>query len=557
MVLALFLPNLSFAGSYKSWTKKRLSIGSGHTNPRISADGEYLVVQKAVGPVHSGTFWLMKTKSSKPVWKFKTNNTIFDLAISQNGDYIAAVGGKIWLFSKNSKRPLWSNNLGVSVMDSVAITPDGNYIVTGDRFGEVFLFQKGSSTPIRSWQIGSRKGADRDINKIAISKDGKYISAGSEIGVAFIDRDKSKIVWQYKTKRQKTYGSKTYSINDEVMNLSMSNSGRHFAAVTEDNNLYLFDKNKKAKPKWKYKQESFHTANVWVSGNGKWVTFSTNDKYLGFSTKDNQPRWTFDLDGRQSGVAASQNGKYIAVADALDYIHLFDREYSSSQRPFRTFSGSFPDALSLSAKGDKLIFNERDFHFQEIAPAVLADLQDRAKVYVKGQDMNLQMFVTNPNVRKKLNLQVRLSLPQVSVWENFGDKVKFENEGLVSKKLSDLFESYGGDTVYNEDIILEPQKSRKINEIIEVPALNEPDWYQSFFVGFSAINFLIDKLGDVLEKVLPDVIANVLTEGLRTLSQGGNPMFYPAIGLGTVSLSDQTTGEIIDQDTFTFVFLIS
>ncbi|MEW6407179.1 MAG: hypothetical protein AB1465_00615 [Patescibacteria group bacterium] len=302
--------------------------------------------------------------------------------------------------------------------------------------------------------------------------------------------------------------------------------------------------------------------NASISSDGKYITLASNDKYLGFLTNSNVPKWTFELDGRQPDVSQSANGKYIAIADNLDYLYLFDRTYGSSQRPFRIYEGAFPDALTLSSKGDKLVYDERDLHYQEIIPGVLSDLQDRAAIYVKGQDMNIRIFATNPGKARRMNVQVRLSLPTIAWWENIGDQVKNENDNLVSKAISLLMEGYGGDTIYDKTFTFEAQKSRTISETFEVPALNQPDWYNSWYMSFLSggsilIGRLIDKLGDALEYVLPDVIANTITAGLRTMSEGGNPTFYPTIGLGKVILSDPDTGEVIDSDTFTFAFILS
>ncbi|MEW6407178.1 MAG: WD40 repeat domain-containing protein [Patescibacteria group bacterium] len=244
--LLLIFPTLTFASGYNSWTRQRLGPSTGYGEPKMSANGKYMVVQKMAGPIHTGTFWFFKVKGAKPLWRYK-GSKIFDLAISKKGDYVAAVGSKIQLFSKKSKRPLWSNNLGVSVMDSVAITPDGNYIVTGDRFGTVFLFEKGNRNSIKTWRVFPGEF----VNKAVISSDGKYLVVGSDLGVALLDRNKNNPVWKYKTKEAD--GSA-----DSILHLSMSSSGKYFVATTsQGDNLYLFNKNKR-KPKWTYHQDSFH-----------------------------------------------------------------------------------------------------------------------------------------------------------------------------------------------------------------------------------------------------------------------------------------------------------
>lgn len=555
--LALLLPNFSFGAGYKSWTRSRPDNYTGYNYVAMSKDGKYMVAEKTAGALlSSGTFWLFKTQSKKPVWKFKAGDKIFEFALSENGDYIAAAGTNLRLFNKNSKKPLWKYTTTGYPCDDVTISDDGKYSAIGCRSGMIYLFEKSSNKPVKQWKVSE---IGEFVNDIAMSVDGRYIISGSDAGLAFIDRTKSGVVWKYKPKTT-LYGKST---TDKVDDVAISAKGDKFVIGTHSDTLYFFNKNSK-NPKWKYSNEDAKYTSVEISQDGKYITLAGDDKYLGFTPENNTPKWNFDLSGKVPPLVQSANGKYIAMADGLKNVYLFDREYapSGSQRPFRMYEGVFPDELAMSAKGDKIAFLENNLQYREIPPGILSDLQDRAAIYVKGQDMNLRIHATNPGRARKMNVQVRLSLPAMAWWESIGDNVKNENDNLVSKAISKLMEGYLGDTVYDKTFTFDAQKSRTINETIEMPALNEPDWYDSWFFSFLSgdnilMDLLIDKIGDALEYILPDVIANVITSGLHTINEGGNPQFYPTVGLGKVILSDPDSGEVVDSDTFTFAFIIS
>ena len=130
--------------------------------------------------------FLFDKDSSTPLWRYYTTggDEVTSVDISANGDYIVAAivdaGGStedsyVYLFGKDSSTPIWTYEIE-SEIRSVAISSDGEYIAAGSGGSEdsVYLFDKDSSTPL--WRYNT---IDM-VNSVAISADGEYIVAGSE-----------------------------------------------------------------------------------------------------------------------------------------------------------------------------------------------------------------------------------------------------------------------------------------------------------------------------------------------------------------------------------------
>ena len=104
-----------------------------------------------------------------PEWSYSTGEEVKSVAISADGEYIAAgviANGRVYLFHKDSSTPLWSHDTGDGVW-SVAISADGEYIAAGSHDYKIYIFRKNSSTPLWSYTT------DDNVNSVAISADGE------------------------------------------------------------------------------------------------------------------------------------------------------------------------------------------------------------------------------------------------------------------------------------------------------------------------------------------------------------------------------------------------
>ena len=119
----------------------------------------------------------LSSPGKTPLWNYTTKGSVNQVAISSDGNYIAAGSNdnKTYLFDKSTSTPIWNYTIGGEV-ESIALSSDGNYIAagTGGLDNKVYLFQRSSNIPIWNYSTGGV------INSIAISSNGNYIVAASK-----------------------------------------------------------------------------------------------------------------------------------------------------------------------------------------------------------------------------------------------------------------------------------------------------------------------------------------------------------------------------------------
>jgi surface protein len=147
------------------------------------------------------------------------------VAISSDEQYIAAgcYDGRVYIFDKGSSTPLGSYNAGGAIRQ-LALSSDGWTIVAGSDDYNVYLFD-GSSYPNPLWSYTTGDV----VESVAISSDGKYIVAGSDdYKVYFFDKSSSTPLWSY------TSGLDMYSV-------AISSDGQYIVAGSYDKKVYLFE----------------------------------------------------------------------------------------------------------------------------------------------------------------------------------------------------------------------------------------------------------------------------------------------------------------------------
>ncbi|MBY8988612.1 MAG: hypothetical protein KGD61_09175 [Candidatus Lokiarchaeota archaeon] len=228
----------------------------------ITPDGSFIVAGNNDGKV--GVF---HKSSSTPLWIDTEVGRVESVAISSNGDYIAAVSrfpgylNKLYLFSKLNSTPLWEFSFsGGDSYSQVVMSSDGNYIVIAST--ELHFFHKFSSTPLWS---ATTYGA---ITSVDMSSDGNFILAGSKYNelVYFFNSSSPIPLWNYTS-------------TDDIYSIALSSNGK-FAAVGTDE-LLLFNTSDLLPnvPLWKYEINMSETAStkmeVDISSNGNYIAASS------------------------------------------------------------------------------------------------------------------------------------------------------------------------------------------------------------------------------------------------------------------------------------------
>jgi len=278
--------------------------GSAGSTLAMSSDGKYIVtigIEKEI--------FLFNRSSSTPLWIYPTDNWISNLAISSDGNYIIAggdseSGNNVYFFNvTNTIDPLLWKYITSDGIRSVAISSNGSYIAMGSEYGNIYLFNKSSSTPIQIWSISG------DIDSIAISSNGEYIVAGSrDHNVYLFNRSSPTPIWSYTT------GGIVHSV-------AISSDGNHIVAGGE----YL-------------------------------VGSHTIGKVYLFDKSSSTPLWNYTAESNVRSVAISSDGNYLVVGGSgtlrfTKVIHLFQSLYSTPLAKY-SISGSYYISVSISSNGD-------------------------------------------------------------------------------------------------------------------------------------------------------------------------------------------------------------
>ena len=301
----------------------------------ISANGEYIAAGSDDDKVY-----LFDIDSSTPLWYYTTGDDVRSIAISSNGEYIAAgsFDSKVYLFNKDDGTPFRSYSTGHDVV-SVAISADGKYIAAGSVDNRVYLFDKDSSTPLWSYNTGNW------VWSVTISTNGEYIGAGSHRNVYLFDKDSSTPLWEYTT-------------GSEVDSIAVSADGEYIVAGSADAKVRLFDKDNGA-PIWSY-ETGGALRSVAISASGKYITAGSGDRnvYL-FEKNSSTPLWSHTTGGVYS-VAISVDGEYIAAG--CDWqsskVYLFDKDSNTPLWNYET-DGSVR-SVAISADGERIAGGSED-----------------------------------------------------------------------------------------------------------------------------------------------------------------------------------------------------
>ena len=203
------------------------------------------------------------------LWKYPTGNSVYSVAISPNGYYIVtgSADGKIYYLTKDGSRK-WSYYQNPPV-NSVDISSDGGLIVGGFENGDILLLNNQANI---IWETHKKI----PILLVEISRDGSYIGVGSynEGTNKLFYFDKRGILWSYITE-------------GKVIAISQSSNGDYFAGGTDNGRLYLL--NKKGDVLWSY------NLNALISG----IKIFPQEQYIAVSAvRNNLGKLSlFNLDG--------------------------------------------------------------------------------------------------------------------------------------------------------------------------------------------------------------------------------------------------------------------
>ena len=245
----------------------------------------------------------MLNMSGDLLWKFKTDGSVSDVAIS--GDRIAATSyrikrGKVY-YLKSGKEE-WVKNIPY-LLKGVDISKEGN-VVTGSDDGKIRFF---NSTGEEQWEFQTGESA-WGVWDVAISPDGNYVAAAGDDRNVYLLSSTGELLWKRHT------GRKSF-----LYGIAVSRNARYIAAVSQDKKVYLFDRN--GTRLWT-RQTGFLNYGVAISPDNRYIAAGSWDKNI----------YVYDTGGRQvlkynigddvNRIAFTKN--YLAAGSGDRNIYLFE-----------------------------------------------------------------------------------------------------------------------------------------------------------------------------------------------------------------------------------------
>lgn len=293
-----------------------------------------------------------KSSDSTPLWVHTAGDSIETVAISANGDYIVSGGrdNNVYLFNKSSSTPIWSYSLP-SMVWALAISAEGNYIVAAAYWDGIFFFNKSSPTPMWNYTIGGASSC------VAISADGNYIVAGGGMDLYYFNKSSSTPMW-------------AHSEAASLESVAISYNGTYIATAW-GNGFHFFNKSSST-PLWSYTPDIATSVDISSDGNyiigGSW----NNNKIYVFNKSSSTPMRTYTMTGSagiEHSVAISSDGQYMTSVSQGGWIYFFDKlidkpvwNYSAGV-DFRSVTiscdGTYIGASGSQSSNDKILLFEK------------------------------------------------------------------------------------------------------------------------------------------------------------------------------------------------------
>lgn len=324
--------------------------------------------------------------------------------------------------------------------ESVAFSPDGKYIATGDVDGDVGFWEVGDDEAIDYVDLGG------DVQGVAFSSDGRYLAADGNDGnviVWLLDvATRTTVKGTYVHSDAGNINSIAYSPNDryvavamdhrwaflwdlnsgerygwgkndasEVYDVAFSPDGRYLATGNDNGDLTLWELNS-------WWMDQVNSINYKPGGNVQAVAFSPDGRYLAADGYDGSSTYVniYNVDTRRvawqinSGnvyaIAFSPNGEYIALGD-IDGVITF---YSIGTNPTHVAEIAASDeVLDLAWSPDGTMISDGRYVWNVTQPA--PDPPDNTDT---NQDPDVTVSfspssVQSPTVGERLTLSLTIT----------------------------------------------------------------------------------------------------------------------------------------------------
>lgn len=322
------------------------------TSVSISPDERYLAAAD-----NQQNLYLFDIALKELKWKYTgqpvmdTGNLGMDkgiVAFSHNGYLAASLKGVMFLFKVDNNNPIWSSPTG-AVLNGMAISKDGQYIVAGGRDTYVYLWQKDSSTPVWKHKIEAKGGmmGGSVIRSLSMTADGKYFVVGTSCpdrSIHVFTPQSSEPV--FKTKVGINFPVESVSITDDARYILAGGGGS-----SEDPFSAVLFKLNKSKPIWNFDVSVNPVNEVAISSDGIWcVTGSIMEGILTAKCESKDPIWRVNNTGYIGSLSFSADGEYLAAGTGTNHVLLISTSQEKIINDWQTVGKAETSMVSVSGR---------------------------------------------------------------------------------------------------------------------------------------------------------------------------------------------------------------
>lgn len=296
-----------------------------------------------------GVVFLFRPDNNQPLWSSPTDAVLNGLAISENGEYLAA-GGRdtyVYLWKKDTSTPVWKHKIestggmmGGSVIRSLDMTPDGSYFVVGTSCPDrsIHVFSPQSANPV----FRAKVGVNFPVESVSMSSNGQYILAG---GGGSKEDPYSAVL--YKLKTDKPLWNFNTSVNP-VNEIAISDNGE-FCVIGSIMEGIFVNKCTNDKPLWRIKNTGY-IASLSFSKNGDFFAAGTGTNHVLLVSINNKKiinDWKTASKAETAKISSS--GQFVAAGTGLNRFFIISAEGANTSGAGTEITNAKPEIVNTSS----------------------------------------------------------------------------------------------------------------------------------------------------------------------------------------------------------------
>ncbi|BAZ24148.1 WD-40 repeat-containing protein [Kalymmatonema gypsitolerans NIES-4073] len=301
--------------------------------------------EEIFSPVQNSLHQAMEIAREQNIFQ-RHKGSVYSVAISPDGQYIVSGSEDntvcLWDTQGNQiDQPFLGHEYGVT---SVAMSSDGHYIVSGGFDGTVRLWDKQGNPQGKPFK-GHDEG--QGVTSVAISPDGQYIVSGSY--------DKTVRL----SDKQGNPQGKPLEHDDTVTSVAISPDGHYIVSGSWDGTVRLW--NFKGEPQGKPLEHDDTVSSVAISPDGQYIVSGSWDGTVRL--------WNFkgELQGKPFqkhegsvySVAISRDGQYIVSGGEDKTVRLWDKQGNQICEPLRGHR-NYVRSVAISPDGQYIVSGGED-----------------------------------------------------------------------------------------------------------------------------------------------------------------------------------------------------